>query len=358
MSRETRMIYWLGGLVVAGVLVHLLSAILLPFVAGMAVAYFLDPVADRLEEKGCSRALATTVITTAFFAAVVGLIAVLLPLLQHQVVGLIKLAPEAFTQFRAWLEPLLADLQLHIPATDSEQLREAAGKYGSKVIQWVSNLLGEIWSGGLAFLNVMSLILITPIVSFYLLREWDEIVAWVDSYLPRDAAPEIREQARRIDETMAGFIRGQASVCLTLAAFYGIGLTLLGLNSGLLVGLAAGFISFVPYVGATVGVLVGLAIAFFQFGLENWGQIAAVAGVFLVGQTLESYVLTPRLVGDRVGLHPLWIIFALMAGGALFGFTGVLLAVPAAAVIGVLIRYGLGRYKKSALYDQGAGGGS
>ena len=358
MRRETRMIYWLGGLVVAGVLVHLLSAILLPFVAGMAVAYFLDPVADRLEEKGCSRALATTVITTAFFAAVVGVIAVLLPLLQHQVVGLIKLAPEAFTQFRAWLEPLLADLQLHIPATDSEQLREAAGKYGSKVIQWVSNLLGEIWSGGLAFLNVMSLILITPIVSFYLLREWDQIVAWVDSYLPRDAAPEIREQARLIDETMAGFIRGQASVCLTLAAFYGIGLTLLGLNSGLLVGLAAGFISFVPYVGATVGILVGLAIAFFQFGVDGWVYIAAVAGVFLVGQTLESYVLTPRLVGDRVGLHPLWIIFALMAGGALFGFTGVLLAVPAAAVIGVLIRYGLGRYKKSALYDQGAGGGS
>lgn len=358
MSRDTRMIYWLGGLMVAGILVHLLSAILLPFVAGMAVAYFLDPVADRLEEKGCSRALATTVITTAFFAAVVGVIAVLLPLLQHQVVGLIKLAPEAFTQFRAWLEPLLADLQLHIPATDSEQLREAAGKYGSKVIQWVSNLLGEIWSGGLAFLNVMSLVLITPIVSFYLLREWDEIVAWVDSYLPRDAAPEIREQARLIDETMAGFIRGQASVCLTLAAFYGIGLTLLGLNSGLLVGLAAGFISFVPYVGATVGILVGLAIAFFQFGVDGWGHIAAVAGVFLVGQTLESYVLTPRLVGDRVGLHPLWIIFALMAGGALFGFTGVLLAVPAAAVIGVLIRYGLGRYKKSALYDQGAGGGS
>ena len=237
-------------------------------------------------------------------------------------------------------------------------MKEAAGKYGSKVIQWISNLLGEILSGGLAFLNVMSLILITPIVSFYLLREWDEIVAWVDSYLPRDAAPEIREQARLIDETMAGFIRGQASVCLTLGAFYGIGLTLLGLNSGLLVGLAAGFISFVPYVGATVGMLVGLGIAFFQFGMEGWGYIAAVAGVFLVGQTLESYVLTPRLVGDRVGLHPLWIIFALMAGGALFGFTGVLLAVPAAAVIGVLIRYALGRYKKSSLYDQGSGGGS
>ena len=359
MSRELRMTYWLGGLVVAGVLIHLLSAILLPFVAGMAVAYFLDPVADRLEAKGCSRAIATTVIMVGFFSAVIGVIAVLLPLLQHQVVGLVKIAPEVFAHFRAWVEPFLADLQLHLPNTDSQDLREAAGKYGSKVIQWVTGLLAQLWSGGLAFLNVLSLALITPIVSFYLLREWDEIVAWVDSYLPREAAPEIREQARLIDQTMAGFIRGQASVCLTLAAVYGIGLTIVGLNSGLLVGIAAGAVSFVPYFGAASVMIVGLAIAFFQFGLEGWGAIAAVAGVFLFGQVLESYFLTPRFVGDRVGLHPLWIIFALMAGGALFGFTGVLLAVPAAAVIGVLIRYALGRYKQSALYNQnGKGGGS
>ena len=158
-----------SSLAVAGVLVHLLSAILLPFVAGMAVAYFLDPVADRLEEKGFSRALATTVITIGFFAAVVGVIAVLLPLLQHQVVGLIKLAPEAFSQFRIWLQPFLADLQLHFPSADSGELKEAAGKYGSKVIQWISNLLGEILSGGLAFLNVMSLILITTTLMILML---------------------------------------------------------------------------------------------------------------------------------------------------------------------------------------------
>ena len=358
MTRDVRMAYWLAGLVVAGFLIHMLSAILLPFVAGMAVAYFLDPVADRLEEKGCSRACATTIITIAFFAAVIGVISILVPLLQHQVVGLIKLAPEVFAHFRAWIEPILGEWQLHLPATDSQDLRDAAGKYGSKVIQWATELLAGLWSGGLAFVNLLSLVLITPIVSFYLLREWDEIVAWVDSYLPRDAASEIREQARLIDETMAGFIRGQASVCLTLGAVYGIGLPMVGLNSGLLVGVAAGAVSFIPYFGAASGMVVGLSIAFFQFGLDGWGHIAAVAGVFLLGQTLESYVLTPRLVGDRVGLHPLWIIFALMAGGALFGFTGVLLAVPAAAVIGVLIRYALGRYKKSSLYDQGSGGGS
>jgi len=358
MSREMRLVWWLAGFAIAGLILHMLSAILLPFVAGMAVAYFLDPVADRLEAKGLSRALATTVITLAFFAGVAGVIAILLPLLQHQIVGLVKLAPEVFAHFRAWVEPYLAELQLHLPATDSQEVRDAASKYGSKVLQWATNLIGSVWSGGLAFLNLLSLALITPIVSFYLLREWDQIIAWVDSYLPRDAAPEIRAQAKRIDETMAGFIRGQASVCLTLAALYGIGLTIVGLNSGLLVGIAAGFVSFIPYFGAASGFIVGMAIAFFQFGLEGWGHLAAVAGVFLLGQTLESYVLTPRLVGDKVGLHPLWIIFALMAGGALFGFTGVLLAVPAAAVIGVLVRYALGRYKRSALYDHGQGGGS
>ena len=357
MSREARIVFWVVGFVLLGILVDLLSAILLPFVAGMAVAYFLDPVADRLERKGCSRTLATTLITLAFFALVVGVFAILLPLLQHQIVELVKLAPDVYHKFRAWAEPMMAQLQIDLPGRDDPQLREAAQKYASKIVQWVTDLAGKVWSGGVAFLSLLSVAVITPVVSFYLLRDWDRIVAWVDSYLPREAAPEIREQARRIDETMAGFIRGQALVCLTLATVYGVGLTLTGLNSGLLVGIAAGCVSFIPYFGAASGFIVGIAIAFFQFGAEQWGHIAAVAAVFLAGQTLESYVLTPRLVGDRVGLHPLWIIFALMAGGALFGFTGVLLAVPAAAVIGVLIRYALGRYKDSALYDHRGGGG-
>ncbi len=355
MTREARTLYWLGGLLVAGVLIHLLSAILLPFVAGMAVAYFLDPVADRLEEKGCSRAVATTLITLLFFSVVAGVVAVVLPLLQGQIVGLVRLAPDLIAMIRDWAEPLLGSLQAGIDGADKNELKAAAGQYASKVIQWITGLLAKVWSGGLAFLNLLSLVLITPIVSFYLLREWDHIVAWVDSYLPRGAAPEIRAQARLIDETMAGFIRGQASVCLVLAVLYGIGLTVVGLNSGLLVGIAAGLVSFVPYFGAATGIIVGLVIAFFQFGPENWAPIIAVGGIFVAGQLLESYVLTPRLVGDRVGLHPLWIIFALMAGGVLFGFTGVLLAVPAAAVIGVLLRFALGRYKQSAFYGDPPG---
>ncbi|MEK9670940.1 MAG: AI-2E family transporter [Rhodospirillaceae bacterium] len=354
MTREARTIYWLVGLLAAGILIHLLSDILLPFVAGMAVAYFLDPVADRLEGKGCSRAIATTIITVAFFAAVAGVVAVILPLLQHQIVMLIELMPEVIAMIRGWVEPYLGDLQAEIHGQGAGELKDAAGKYASNIIKWITGLLGKVWSGGLAFVHVLSVVLITPIVSFYLLREWDDIVAWVDGHLPHHAADEIREQAKRIDETMAGFIRGQASVCLCLATIYGVSLTLIGLNSGLLVGLGAGLVSFIPYFGAASGITVALAITFFQFGVEQWGPIAAVAALFISGQLLESYVLTPSLVGGRVGLHPLWIIFALMAGGALFGFTGVLLAVPVAAVIGVLLRYALGRYRDSAFFTHDA----
>jgi len=202
---------------------------------------------------------------------------------------------------------------------------------------------------------VLSLIVITPVVAFYLLRDWDRIVERFDSYLPRDAAPTIREQMRAIDTTIAGFVRGQATVCLALAVWYGAALTVVGLKSGLLVGLGAGAISFIPYLGAATGLAVAVAIAWVQFA--SWPMVAVVAVVFVVGQLAESYVLTPRLVGDRIGLHPVWIIFALLAGGALFGFTGVLLAVPVAAVIGVLIRFGLKRYLASPLYTGHRGGG-
>ena len=199
---------------------------------------------------------------------------------------------------------------------------------------------------------MLSLLVITPLVAFYLLRDWDLITEKIDVWLPRRAQPKIREQAGAIDDTLAAFVRGQSSVCLILALFYGIGLTLVGLKSGLLVGFGAGFISFVPYVGAAVGLTVGLVIALFQF--SEWLPIVIVAAIFLVGQTLESYVFTPKLVGNRVGLHPVWVIFALLAGGTLFGFTGVLLAVPMAAITGVLTRFAISRYLVSPLYDDGA----
>jgi len=356
LSRDKRALAWLAVLAALVLLLDVLAAVLLPFVAGMAIAYFLDPVADRLEKAGMGRTLATSVIVGAFFVVVVGALVLLFPLLQAQVVGLVALLPNAVETVRAWAAPLVERLKADLPPDAMQQLTAAAGTYAGTAVKWAGEILGGLWKGGVAFFSVLSLIVITPVVAFYLLRDWDRIIERLDSYLPRDAAPAIREQMRAIDTTIAGFVRGQASVCLALAVWYGVALTLVGLKSGLLVGLGAGAISFIPYLGAATGLAVAVAIAWVQFAA--WPMVAAVAAVFVVGQLAESYVLTPRLVGGRIGLHPVWIIFALLAGGALFGFTGVLLAVPAAAVIGVLIRFGLGRYLESPLYHGGSPGGS
>lgn len=348
MTRDRQTMFWIVGLLIAAGLIHLLSGILLPFVAGMAVAYFLDPVADKLEERGVSRGLATFLILLSFFVVVIGILLLLLPLLQNQFVELAGLLPTVIESLQGHVQALLEKLQAKLPPEAFEKLREAAAGSAGKIVSILTGFLADVWSGGIAFFNLVSLIVITPVVAFYLLRDWDLITAKIDSWLPRHAASTIREQILAIDATIAGFVRGQASVCLVLATIYGVGLTVVGLKSGLLVGLGAGFISFIPYLGAGTGMIVGVTIAIFQF--SDWIWIAAVAGIFLFGQTLESYFLTPNLVGDRVGLHPVWIIFALLAGGSLFGFTGVLLAVPAAAVIGVLIRFGISQYLDSPLY--------
>jgi len=350
-SKERQVIFWIAGFIAAIVLLNLLSSILLPFVAGMAVAYFLDPVADRLEARKFSRAISTTIILLAFFILAGLLITLLFPLLQRQVVELFHMIPGIVDTIRTkalpWLEQSIAGLSPEV----LQDVRNAAKQFAGSSVEWFTGMAGSLWSGGVAFFNMLSLIIITPVVAFYLLRDWDLIIAKINSWLPRRPAPTIRQQFLEIDRTLAAFVRGQSSVCLVLALLYGIGLTIVGLKSGLLVGLGAGLISFIPYLGAASGLMVGLGIAVFQF--NEWLPIALVAGIFLTGQTLESYVLTPRLVGDRVGLHPVWIIFALMAGGALFGFTGILLAVPVAAVIGVLVRFSIERYLQSQLYHGG-----
>lgn len=351
MSREKKVIFWLIGLAVFLAVLNALIGVLLPFVAGLAIAYFLDPVADKLENWGASRGVATTIIVAGFFVIVVGILILLFPLLQAQVVSLASLLPDLVEKARAYAQPFLERLQADWAPDALDRLKAAARSYAGAAIKWLSGMIGGLWQGGLAFFNLMSLIIITPVVAFYLLRDYDAIVEWVDSYLPLDARPTIHQQFRAIDDAIAGFVRGQASVCLVLVVWYGAALTVVGLKSGLLVGLGAGAISFIPYVGAATGLIVGLAIALAQF--PEWAPIILVGLIFIIGQTAESYVLTPRLVGDRIGLHPVWIIFALLAGGALMGFTGVLLAVPAAAIIGVLTRFGLSWYLNSPFYSGG-----
>ncbi|MBT3306119.1 MAG: AI-2E family transporter [Alphaproteobacteria bacterium] len=351
MSREKKLVFWLVGLVVFLFVLNALAGVLMPFVAGLAIAYFLDPVADRLEGWGASRAVATTCIVAGFFIVVVGALFLLFPLLQSQIIHLASLLPDLVEKARDYAQPFLERLQSDMAPDAIDRLKSAAGSYAGTAIKWISDIVGGLLKGGLAVFNLLSLVIITPVVAFYLLRDYDNIVEWVDSYLPRGARATIHEQARAIDDAIAGFVRGQASVCLVLATWYGASLTIVGLQSGLLVGLGAGAISFIPYVGAATGLTIGVSIALAQFA--EWQPIVVVALIFIIGQTAESYILTPRLVGDRIGLHPVWIIFALLAGGALFGFTGVLLAVPLAAIIGVLIRFVLSRYLDSPLFSGG-----
>ncbi|MEQ8321143.1 MAG: AI-2E family transporter [Rhodospirillales bacterium] len=352
MSREQRMIIWVLALVGAGIILHLLSNVLLPFVIGITLAYFFDPTADRLQRLGLSRSIATTIILLGFFLAVTGIVVLIFPALQKQISAAIKLLPALIDQLQMLLGPLFEQLRADFSADAVSNLKEAAGNYAGTVFKWLSGVIANIWSGGLAILNLLSLILITPLVAFYLLRDWDEIVEKVDSWLPRQSADTIREQVKKIDRTLAGFVRGQASVCLVLAVFYAVGLSLVGLKAGLLIGIASGILAVIPYIGAAVGLIIGVGMAIAQFQHE-WVSIVLVIGVFIVGQTLESYFLTPKLVGGQVGLSPIWIIFAMLAGGALFGLTGVLIALPVAAVSGVLIRFGLGQYLESELYHGG-----
>ena len=348
MTRRERQVFWLLFLAGFLLLIYVLGDVLLPFVAGMAVAYLLDPVVDRLERLKVSRTLGTTIVVLAFFIITIGLLLLLLPLLQTQVEQFAKAVPTYVEMIRERVGPSLQDM---LSGIDEESAVTKLPAIAGDALNWVGNLFVKLLSGGAWLANFLSILVITPIVSFYLLRDWDKMVATIDGWLPREQAPTIREQALAIDRTLAAFVRGQGTVCLILGVFYAIGLSLAGLDFGLVIGLFAGLISFVPFVGSTLGAILSVGLAIAQF--DSWPPVAIVAGVFLAGQLIEGNFLTPNLVGDAVGLHPVWVIFALLAGGALFGFLGVLLAVPVAAVIGVLTRFALEHYLASTLHLEG-----
>ncbi|HSV27918.1 MAG TPA: AI-2E family transporter, partial [Candidatus Omnitrophota bacterium] len=335
MTSGQRYRFWLIGFAVFIAAVYVLRDMLLPFVAGMAIAYFLDPLADRLQRAGMSRTLATTAITASFFLIVILLVILLFPVIQDQVVGFAQRVPGYIDTLGDRIEPYVRDLQRKLSARDMEKLRSSVGEYAGTAVGWVVDVGKRVLTGSLVVVNILSLLFITPIVTFYLLRDWDMMIRKVDSWLPREHAPTIREQAAEINRTLAGFLRGQATVCLALGAFYGLGLTMVGLDLGLIIGLVAGLISFIPYLGTLSGFVVGVSVAVAQ--THDWQLPAMVAAVFVVGQVIEGNFLTPKLVGDRVGLHPVWVMFALLAGATLFGFVGMLLAVPVSASIGVLV---------------------
>ncbi len=350
-NRQT--LFWVSALLALLVILFVLREILLPFVLGAAIAYFLDPLADKLERYGISRLWATVLIMLVFGLFVVVGLVIVLPLLIDQLVDLISRMPGylqslrdlAISTLQRWFGDQWITAKLQLDGTVKDLAQKAAG--------WAGQLLTSVWSGGLAVVNFVALIVITPVVTFYLLLDWDRMMQQISNWLPRDHADTIRQIGRDIDSVMSGFVRGQVTVLMILGVFYVVGLTLIGLNFGLLIGLGAGLISFIPFVGPAVGFLVGGTVAVVQFW-PDWHWVAAVLSVFLIGQVVEGNVLSPMIVGDRVRLHPVWLMFALFVFAYLFGFVGMLLAVPVAAAIGVLVRFGLQVYLTSTLYE-GAG---
>lgn len=323
------------GFFVTFYLLTALSDILLPFVLGFALAYFLDPLADRLEAVGVRRSLATLTITVIVGLALLTALAFGLPVLAQQISMLIAALPGYISDVQVWLlEQNLVEGQNELVSVMGESLLAGLQKTASSMVLT-----------GLSLINLLALIFITPIVAVYMLNDWDHMIARINGLLPKEQAAIIRNLASQIDETLGGFARGQILVCLSLGTIYAVGLSLVGLQSGIIVGVFAGLISFIPYVGAAFGLVLAGALGLGQFGFEL-PPLALIAGVFFVGQFIEGNILTPRLVGDRVKLHPVWIIFALLAMGSLFGFLGLLLAVPLAAIIGVLVRYGVTLYMR------------
>ena len=341
--------FWVLAFVGLMVVVWALKPMLLPFVAGMVIAYFLDPVVQGIAARKVPRSLGAVVVLAGFVLAVALLLLLVVPVVENQIGALIVALPSYIQNARAHIEPWTDKWLTQLSPDDVDKLREAAGTYAGSAVGWAGKILKDVVSGGFALFDILTLFVITPVVAFYLLRDWPTLTANIDGLLPRQHYDMIRAELQKIDRTLSGFLRGQALVCLSLGLIYGIGLTLVGLKYGATIGIIGGVLSFVPYVGKLVACGASLALAFMQF--DSTLSIGLVAGVLVVGHVMEDYVLTPKLVGDRVGLHPVWILFALLAGGSLLGFTGLLIAVPVAAILGVLIRFALQQYKASALYD-------
>lgn len=341
--------FWIGALAIFVIFLTVFSSILLPFVAGMALAYFLDPVADWLERRGLSRMMATVVILITFVLLFALSLIIIIPVVVAQASDFITRIPGYISSLQQLVAGTGSTILPDWVAAQVESIRENFSKLLAEGAGFIGTLLTQIWNSGKSLLDVVSLLVVTPVVAFYLLLDWDRMIKKVDSWIPRDHVQTVRQIASDMDTTIAGFVRGQGSMCLILAIYYAVGLSLAGLNFGLLIGFATGMLSFIPYVGATLCLLIAGGVALVQFGAD-YVSIAIVLGVYFTGQFMEGNVLQPKLVGGSVGLHPVWLMFALFAFGAMFGFVGLLIAVPAAAAVGVLVRFALSRYLESDLY--------
>ncbi|EIM02130.1 AI-2E family transporter [Rhodanobacter thiooxydans] len=332
-------------------LVWLLAPVLMPFAVAAMLAYLGDPLADRLERLGLKRMWAATIVFVVIMVVVVGVLLLLIPLIARQIENLVSNLPRygdwAQNTVWPWLQ---ARLHLDPHTFDSDRLMAAIKAHIGSIGGVATAVLGKVSRGGLGIVMWLTNLVLIPVVAFYLLRDWDRLVAKVDAVLPRSIQPTVAYLASESDQILGAFVRGQMLVMLALGVFYGAGLGVMGLTVGPLIGMVAGLLSFVPYLGFIIGFVAAIVAALVQYG--DWAHVLLVCGVFAVGQLLEGYVLVPKLVGDKIGLHPVAVMFAVLAGGYLFGFLGVLLALPAASVIIVLLRYLIERYRMSELYNR------
>lgn len=347
MTARNQALFW--SLVSLGFLgfVFLFRAVLLPFVLGLTVAYLLNPLVNALGRRKIGRGLAALIILGGFFLLLLIVVAVVSPLLYRQMLELAQDMPGYIDRLRELVRPLSHKIMAVTGHENGDLGKMLRGNAGSAA-NIAGTVLAGLAAGGQALLGAASVLVLMPVVAYFMMKEWNGVCAWVEDLLPRDKKDVILGLLRQIDRKISGFVRGQVSVALILGAAYAIALTIAGLKYGFLIGLSAGLLSVIPMLGSMVGLLTSVLVAWFQTGDLSYTGI--IAAIFLAGQLIEGNFLTPKLVGDSVGLHPLWVFFALMAGGALFGILGMLLAVPVAAVIGVLAGFFIMRYKASPYY--------
>ncbi|MBR9862578.1 MAG: AI-2E family transporter [Rhodobacteraceae bacterium] len=344
LSANEQVRYWGIGLVLVLVAMWLLGNVLLPFITGMTIAYFLDPVADRLERAGASRAVATTLITLTAMLVILLLVIVLGPLLVKQTAAFVTALPDYVSQFQKFISTRFPEF-----FDETSAVRQGLGTLVEFIRSKGGELANAVLASAFTIVDVAIFIVVAPVVAFYMLLDWDRMVATIDNWVPRDHLETVRYLARQVDNVLAGFVRGQLTVCAILGTFYAVALMAVGLQFGIVVGLIAGLLTFIPYVGSIIGGALSIGLALFQFwDTPVW--IAAVLAIFIAGQMIEGNFLTPKLVGRSVGLHPVWLMFALSAFGSFMGFTGMLIAVPVAACLGVFFRFGVGQYLDGRLY--------
>jgi predicted PurR-regulated permease PerM len=348
-TRGQRVALVVGLLVVAWLVLQLFASVLAPFVAAAGIAYVLDPPTTKLTRLGLSRGLAALLMIVALLASVLLFALLLYPLILQQIGLLLGRIPQYVQLLQIWASHVITDLQQNFGSdVVNDKLRDLVSGQAGNMLAFLASALTSVTGAGFAIFNVLTLAIVTPVVGFYLLRDWPRLIGMVDSWLPRRYADVIRAQAREVDRILSAWVRGQAMCCIILALYYALALTVAGLDLGLIVGIAAGLLSFIPYVGSITGGVTSLGLAMAQF--PHWRGVIVVGCVLMIGQILEGYVIYPRFLGDRVELPAVWVIFALFAGAAAFGFLGVMLAVPVAATIGVLCRFWLRRYLASPLY--------